>query len=261
MGDAMTSRSYRHDLLGPSKPRFQGIFLEHAAHSYLYLSFGMGLIALLLPIVLVAVGGYDLHWSISFFYHLPHTRDILVGALCATGAFLFLFHGLTLAENWILNIAGVAAVSIALNPMAVPQCPGNGLSIHGASAMIFFLCLALVAIIFAKGRLPFIAETTVRRRFKVAYNIVGYAMIAMPAIVFYLHEVTGKQCESHWIFWVETTGIWAFSLFWFVKTYEYRLLLDIPEAAQMVKRQLTAIADVQISEERTVAPGLNSLRS
>ena len=100
------------------KQRFQKIFSAQAVRSYLFLSFGMGVIAALLPVVLPLVGGYDGHYSISYFYHVSDVcRNILVGALWAVGVFLFLFQGLSKVENRILNLAGVAVISVAMNPM------------------------------------------------------------------------------------------------------------------------------------------------
>lgn len=129
----------------------QAIFVDQAVRSYIYLGVGMGFIALSLPILLVLIGGYEGHYSISYFYHVsPLCRDILVGSLCATGTFLFLYRGLSMLENWLLNIAGVAAISIAINPMSAQQCAGDPLPaspaldahppawVHGVSALIFF---------------------------------------------------------------------------------------------------------------------------
>jgi hypothetical protein len=227
----MASQSTPNGLLNrDDKQRFQELFTAQAVRSHLFLSLGMGVIALSLPILLVIAGGYDGHYSISYFYHVSDTcRNILVGSLCATGAFLFLFHGLSKIENWILNLAGVAAVSVAMNPMGA-QCaadPVGAPGIHVASAVLFFACLAIVAVFFAKGRVRRINDPRKRRRFIMAYNIAGIAMIAMPAAIFVGHWLGNRGCENHWIFWIECSGIWAFSFFWFVKTHEYRLLLGV----------------------------------
>ena len=89
---AFQTEADSHDLLNrDDKRRFQKLFTAQAVRSLLFLSFGMGVIALSLPILLVIAGGYDGHYSISFFYRVSDLcRNILVGSLCATGAFLFL---------------------------------------------------------------------------------------------------------------------------------------------------------------------------
>lgn len=213
------------------KEQFQRIFSAQAVRSYILLSLGMGTVALSLPILLLLAGGYAGHFSISYFYHVSDIcRNILVGLLCATGVFLFLFHGLSSIENWLLNVAGASAISVALNPMAVEQCPEGqdaGISIHAFSAIVFFLCLAIVAVGLSKGRIQYIKSDARRRFFSAAYNTAGLLMIAMPATVAAVHFLGRQTCESHYIFWIECTGIWAFSAYWFLKTYEYRILLNV----------------------------------
>lgn len=210
-----------------NKKHFQEIFSAQAVRSYVLLSFGMGVVALLLPIVLPLAGGYDGHYSISYFYHVSDlTRNVLVGALWATGVFLILFHGLSKGENWLLNIAGVAAISVAMNPM--PRNQGNNeLTLHAASAILFFACIAIVAVFLSKQRIQYIIYPPKRRRFAAAYDAAGVAMIAMPAAVAAIHFFGGDREESHWIYWIEAFGIWSFAAYWFVKTYEYCLLLRI----------------------------------
>lgn len=219
----------------------QATFANQAVRSYIFLSVGMGFIALALPILLVLIGGYEGNYSISYFYHVsPLCRDILVGSLCATGAFLLLFRGLSTLENWLLNIAGLAAVSIAINPMSAQQCPGDPLPassalgahapawVHSVSALIFFTCIGIVAIFLSKRRLDSIMWRPKRRRFHVAYTAAGMAMIMMPAAVLATHFLSAApDCRKPWIFWLECFGIWSFSGYWFVKTSEYRTLLRI----------------------------------
>ena len=209
------------------KKEFQKIFSAQAVRSYVLLSFGMGVVAFVLPILLPLAGGYAGHYSISYFYHVSDlTRNILVGALWATGVFLILFHGLSKRENWLLNIAGVAAISVAMNPM--PKNQGNNeLTLHAASAILFFACIAIVAIFLSKERIQYIIHPPKRRRFAVAYDVAGIAMIAMPLAVAAIHFLGGGKEESHWIYWIEAFGIWSFSAYWFVKTLEYCLLLRI----------------------------------
>lgn len=170
----------------------------------------MGFITLALPMLLVLIEGYECHYSISYFYHVSLLcRDILVGEICATGAFLFLFSGLSTLENLLLNIAGLAAVSIAINPMSAQQCPDDALSasstlgahapawVHGVSATIFFTCIGIVAIFLSRRRLGSIMWMPKRRRFQVAYTAAGMAMILMPAAVLATHFLsTAPDCRK-----------------------------------------------------------------
>ena len=140
--------------------------------------------------------------------------------------FLILFHGLSKRENWLLNIAGIAAISVAMNPM--PDNQGNNdLTLHAASAILFFACIAIVAVFLSKERIKYIIYPPKRRRFAAAYDAAGVAMIAMPVAVAAIHFLGGTKEESHWIYWIEAFGIWSFAAYWFVKTFEYCLLLRI----------------------------------
>jgi hypothetical protein len=212
------------------RQRFQNVFEDQAVQSYVFLSFGIGLVAALLPVVLVTFGGYRGNNSISWFYHVVPgpTRDILVGGLWATGVFLFLFHGLSKLENWLLNFAGVAVISVAMNPMPdVQRCGGSGLTPHSVSAMIFFALLAIVAVFLSKKRIKYIKNPRKKMQFAAAYNAAGLLMIALPAAVALLHYLGGSKCGTHTVFWIETFAVWSFAGYWFIKTYEYRVLLRV----------------------------------
>lgn len=216
-------------LLSPKdEDRYQRIFESQAVRSYLYLSLGIGLIAVALPILLIVAGGYQGHDSMSSFYHAKGgpARDILVGSLCAVGVFLFLFHGLSSRENWLLNGAGVAVIAVALVPS--PGDTGYGSAwVHRGAAIVFFVLLAIVAIFYSKGRIKDIKDERAKLAFRTAYTVAGAAMFAMPVIVAALQFVPGELFKSHWVFWTECAGIWSFSAYWFLKTFEYRLLLRI----------------------------------
>lgn len=213
-----------------AKQHFQNVFADQATSSYLLLSLGMGCVALLLPAGLIVADPAPRHLSISsYYYGSDAARNLLVGGLWATGVFLALFHGLSSKENWLLNAAGAFGIGVAMFPMPQILADGTvvGSRLHYPCAVLFFICLAIVAVGFAKGRLAAIPDLRVRRRFQRAYDAAGTAMIAMPAAVFAIHLFDRTGCAGDWIFWIETLGIWAFSAFWFVKTYEYRLLLGV----------------------------------
>jgi hypothetical protein len=199
---------------------FQRLFEAQAARSYLYLSLGIGLVAIALPLLLMGLGGYEIHDSMSSYYTIDvgSSRDILVGSLCAVGVFLFLFHGLSSLENWLLNIAGFAIILVALIPMPTSEL------LHRGAAIVFFVLIGIVAIFLAKGRVD---KLPPRKRliFKTIYNVVGTAMVVAPLLATALEFALGAG--THWVFWAELTGILSFSAYWFAKTAEYRLLLRI----------------------------------
>src|SRR5262245_51510200 len=96
---------------------------QHILASYVHMRIGMAVLAILLPIVLY-VGGklradLDLLGSMSAYYHGGQgaMRDVLVGVLCAVGAFLYLYKGINVFENIALNLAGIFIAAAALVPM------------------------------------------------------------------------------------------------------------------------------------------------
>lgn len=209
--------------------KYKRIFRLQASRSYLYLAFGIGLLAALFPILLILAAGYEEHKTISYFYHSknPLGRDVMVGTLCGVGVFLFLFQGLSKLENWLLNLGGAASIAVALIPMPPDQCHTEPYTIHGSAAFVFFGCLAVVAVFLSKGRLKHIVWPPLKRRLWWAYTLSGGAMIVLPVIAFLINKAAPTACEHHGVFWAEALGIWAFSAYWFFKAYEYRKLLDI----------------------------------
>src|SRR5215213_11159260 len=89
-----TNAKHERWLRAKEERKYQEIFEAQATRSYLYLSLGIGLVASLLPLMLMWRGGYQIHNSISSYYttDVGSSRDIMVGSLCAVGVFLFLFH-------------------------------------------------------------------------------------------------------------------------------------------------------------------------
>jgi hypothetical membrane protein len=216
--------SRQHGLLDRGRKRqLRKFYVDRAMRSHLFLSAGMGVVAAALPVLLLFFG-WDSHGSISHYYYDPGpaARNILVGSLWATGMFLILFRGLSSVENHFLRLAGIFAVMVAMFP--TPDPPIKDPSIHIVSAVLFFVCLAIVALFYSKSRICDIQSQAKKRFFLRAYNAAGAAMVGMPALVLAMHLIGGFES---WIFWVETFGIWAFAGYWAVKTYEYRLLLGV----------------------------------
>lgn len=210
-------------------------FSRHANLAFLIKCFGIGVIALLIPVTLPLVGGYDGHFSISFFYHVPEARNWFVGLLWAVGIFLVLFQGLSRAENIILTAGGIFLILVAMVPTGTDQCSESIFSWHAFFAVAFFACLFVVAVFFSKSRLDYILWPPLRKRFEMAYNVTGCAMIGLPLLAYGVHLVDGRDC-GHEIFWIEAAAILAFSSYWFVKTWEYKRLLGL--SVRQVLRQL-----------------------
>jgi len=119
------------------KDAYRKDFSRHANLAFLIKSFGIGATALTVPILLPLVGGYEGHYSISYFYHVAATRDLFVGLLWALGLFLILFQGLSRAENLLLTVAGVLLILVAMVPTSPVQCTDTAFDWHEGFAIAF----------------------------------------------------------------------------------------------------------------------------
>lgn len=216
---------------------------EDLVLSYLALRQTLGWLGLGLPAALLlhaALPGTTLEASISD-YHYSAMGGVLTGTLSAIGVFLLAYRGYDrkpgewLSDRWLSRLAGAGAIGIALLPVhregypvctGVDRCWSFGASahpetLHYVSAFVFFLCLALFALVQfprgerdAAGRLAWTARTF-------TFLFGGAAILAsMTAIGFYfLGDGAAKQALSqrHHLFWCETLAIVAFAISWLVK--------------------------------------------
>jgi hypothetical protein len=54
-------------------------------------------------------------------YYYTHMRGLFVGAMCAMGVFFIAYRGLDRWDSWFTNVAGLAAICIALSPTNLPS--------------------------------------------------------------------------------------------------------------------------------------------
>ncbi len=219
--------------------------------TYTTLRVGMGVIAFSIPLLLWGGGrtaGYHLQGSICAYYHTP-MRDYFVGAMFAAGALLYLYKGFSWQENYALNLAGVLAILIAIIPADPPgkvsappaemtastiaptasasgdpdvhrSRPGQ---IHNVISVAFLLTLAYVCLFRSADTLQLIASRVRKNSYYYIYKIIGVCMIATPPIVYYIAN-HGQRHVSHservLIFYVECAAMWAFGVYWMLKTKE-----------------------------------------
>lgn len=139
--------------------------------SYLFLRQTVGWIGTLLPIVLLVGNAISSSAprpdSISGYYYTD-MRNIFVGALCALGVFLVAYRGYDDVDESITNVAGVAAIGVALCPTkpavctaGAGACPASSVArlstsqqvvgdIHLVMAAITLIALGVMALRFAK---------------------------------------------------------------------------------------------------------------
>lgn len=208
--------------------------------SYFVLRNGIAAIALAFPVALIAGVGLDhVQTSLSAYYHFSAAhpdrygagtmRDVFVGALCTIGAFLLFYRGCTRREDMTLNVAGVAAVLVALFPMDWPATDSWDMSttstIHFASAAIFFVMIGYVCVFRAHDTLRILKDEVWRRRFERVYLVLGALMIAVPGAIYSVHMLTPRTQGSYVALLIELAGVVVFAAFWLVKGYEM-LLVD-----------------------------------
>lgn len=220
--------------------RVEGEFDLDARHTYFALRTAAGLIALLLPLVLVRWGlwhrvNWDAMGSLSAFYWLSLTPPLLdanallrtwfVGSLIAVGVCLIIYRGYGNLEDWLLNCAGLAAILVAFNPMQWPQSNGpnpvpsapphaDPLHVHPIAAITFFLLIAATIWFCARDTLTAVSKPAIRALWTSIYGVFAVAMVLIPLITYVRIE------KSHQTLGVEWAGVWVFSLYWFFKTYE-----------------------------------------
>jgi hypothetical protein len=144
-------------------------------------------------------------------------RNWFVGVLFAISGLLAVYKGFRPAEDLALNLAALFAVLIALVPNA---WEGRGTPWHGIVAVAFFLCIAYVCIFAASATLPLVEDEDRRKRLHRVYKTLGWVMVASPAIAAVLSYF--RPFNGRFIFLAEASGVYAFGLYWLVKTLEIR---------------------------------------
>jgi hypothetical protein len=155
-------------------------------------------------------------------------RNWFVGVLFGVGVFLCLYKGFSTTENYALNIAGVLALGIALNPMDLWETSRPG-TLHGFCAVSFFLVIAFVALFCARDTLHLIDDEKKRRWYSGLYLGLGSLMIILPLATWAYTVATNNGSR---VFFLEAAGIIAFSLYWLVKTFEMRRTEALARAAR-----------------------------
>lgn len=207
----------------------------------------VGLVALLLPVVLSAVGAQCRRTSISAYYHDVWTGDLFVAGLATIALFLFAYKGRHWAENLLATLAGLAALGVALLPTANPGCefdedyvgrvtgrwtatgPGGDSFLavaptttawHLGSAVALFLILAIFCLwVFTRvlperdcrdGRLT--PEKRTRNAIYIACGTTILLALAALGLGWWQDRLPGRS-----VFWLEAVVLWAFGVAWVVR--------------------------------------------
>jgi hypothetical protein len=218
------------------------------AMSYLGLRRGVGYIGLLLPFALpigkILFEGPGLEGSMSAYFYTV-TGRVFVGSLCAIGVFLISYR----YKKWDIIaciLAGIFAILVALFPTAPAGTPTPTQDaigwVHGISAGLFFLSLALVSILLFTKTNPgltlkphkpmdylsmFVMTRTKpglplnprKRRRNFIYRVCGYMILAciIGIIIVGIPSIKEHVQQYKPVFWLESIAVFAFGASWLIK--------------------------------------------
>jgi len=220
--------------------------------TFLRLRVGVGVIGIVLPLLLWGGGriaGFHLADSMSAYYHAdrdcidprrpepdsPCTvhpsptgqgpmRNWFVGVLFVVGVCLYLIKGFSKWEDLLLTVAGILAVCVAIFPMPWTEGKLAGFPKHYVSAVTFFILIAFVCMFCSGKTLKHMPNIPNREkliaRYRLSYRTLAISMVLSPVAAYVFSEFTRRDSL---VFWAEAFGIWAFGIFWLVKTTELRL--------------------------------------
>ena len=220
--------------------------------TYLALRRAIGLVVFFTPIVLVGWGlACGIAWSsmaaLSDFYWLSPTghefapcRDWLVGSLVAVGMGLIIYRGYSALECWLLNFAGLALIVDALNPTSWPPLYHDQWHIHEIASVTFFLMIALTVWFCGPDTLLDDLDPKTRTRWLWKYRMLASAMAIAPLAAWLLARKNERTL------WAEVTGVWVFSAYWFVKTYELARVSNIEPVSGPAPRLRRVAGKIQI---------------
>jgi uncharacterized membrane protein len=228
--------------------------LRHVFGTYNWLRYGMAVIAFAFPWLLWGWGkhhGLSLQGSMSAYYWAPIEGDppvrvLFVGCIFALGACLFLYRGYTIWEELLLDLAALLVILVALFPMSWECRTELGFcgpsvfnqTLHSVFAFAFFACIVYVAFVESGKTLDELQDETLEKRYKRYYWGTRAALIIFPVAAFIAHYLTKRFETLTWS--LEVAGIYAFALFWIVKSRELRSSQDSPGVERQVLKDATA---------------------
>lgn len=218
--------------------------LKHVFDTYNSLRYGMAVIAFAFPWLLWGWGklhGLSLQGSMSAYYWAsiegdPPVRVWFVGCIFALGFCLFLYRGYTIWEELLLDLAALLVIAVALVPMSwkcgteLGYCPS--VNPHSWFAFAFFICIAVVALFLSGTTLRELHNPARVKRYKRYYWATRAALIIFPVAATIAHLLTNRWDTLTWS--LEVAGIYAFALFWIVKSRELRSSQGSPGVERQV---------------------------
>jgi hypothetical protein len=161
-------------------------------------------------------------------------RNWFVGSLFMVGILLIAYRGYDMVEETLLDVAGAAAIGVALFPMpwgtdrsVVDLALAKILrgvfssskmpSFHYLCAGTLFLCLAGVCF-YACYRSYKDSLLPQYKSYLAGYVICGMAMLSIPFVDGSLDHM--PDLRTYKVFVIEAIGVWAFAGYWCIKSFE-----------------------------------------
>ena len=150
--------------------------------SYVALRLSVGVIAVLLPVLVVAVVAFreqEVLVSLSDSYYHRYANSVFIGAMFAFAAFLFSYE-FSRWENLLGNLGALAAALVAVFPTP-PDAPTReetvGGYVHFSSATVFFVSLAVFCYVWSRDD----AVGEPRRSYRVSSVLIVLAILTALA--------------------------------------------------------------------------------
>jgi hypothetical protein len=197
----------------------------HMFKTYDWLRIGLAALAIAMPLLLVLFGGPRLA-SMSAYYNAEPagwfvSRDWFAGILWAVAALLIVYKGYDAREDHALNLAGVFAIVVALVPTRADATEYLGfITVHGAAAVLFFICLGYVALFRAGDTLRLFSSPEKQKHYNRAYKLIGAVMVGATALAVLLGTLEQRRATATFV--TEWVAIYSFALYWLVKSYELK---------------------------------------
>ena len=212
----------------------------HMFKTYDWLRLGLAVLAIALPLLLFFFGGPRLESMSAYYNAAPGgwfvSRDWFVGILWAVAALLIVYKGYDPREDRALNLAGVFAIGVALVPTRenAPEYFGF-ITLHGAFAVLFFLCLGYVALFRAGDTLRLFSVPEKQQRYGKWYKLIGALMVGATATAVVLGTLESRRPTATFV--TEWVAIYSFALYWLVKSYELKDQSRIAREAWAARRR------------------------
>lgn len=211
----------------------------------------MGLIALLMPIIVVVFAGQELS-SISASYY-TNARDIFVGMFFIVGAFFCAYNG---GDGWqkkASKLAALAAILVALFPTSEFGQGSLHSTVHFTAAFVLFVILIYFCFGFFRADIKAVKGPSGKNEVRDAetfrltskgkqqgdkerlrsgiYLTCGWIMVASIVVAALSKIFLSEEMVREWalMFWAETAALEAFGVAW-ITAGKFGFLQDKGEA-------------------------------